>query len=739
MSRQMSSLSARSENQLAVRSRGSRGSEASEQGVAPLRPELPAVAPPRALPNRLSLRSNPTYSREVDLGSKSEEHGHQNSYLSGDSHAEERAVQRIHSGTASKALRFDEAKDFQMKVPDSGSLAEEDTPEKSKGTDGSPSSPKSPSPRLYTDQSDMFQPRSCWHLDLVNMSFMRRKSNLTMNSRSGFSLTSAESIHEIRVALTVKQHKDFLVIHPHATFKICWDMMGMLFLLRDIFFIPLQLFDVPAAYLMQWLDTTSLIFWTLDIFLSFFTGYYQKGRLELKHRKIACNYVKTWFFLDVLVVGIDWWFSVQPTNGAEGVARVTKSIRSARFLRMFRLIRLSKMSKVSILMREQISSEAGIIYFGILLVILRMFVLQHVIACGWFGIGELATEEENRSWILTHGFRERTFQYQYSTCLHWAFAQLGMGSVEIEAETTQERIFCIGVAFVGLISFSTLVSTVTSLMSNLQKAQDQEQQLFRDLRRFLHQNDIPIDLSQRVTRFLQHAYRLQTSRSVDSEVAIFQLLSKSLNAELQFTRYKNCLYSLALCRKILSSGAAVEAETVAQKLAVRTLSTVPLAQNDFVFQRGTVAHTCYFALENNLEYVRERGNRKSVEEGTLISELALWTPWVHVGGLVTKEMNRVVAIDVESFCACVAEIHEVQEQAIYLAQHIVEAMNDESQDLTDLWQYHVEDASELSHKISATGDPFSPLMRFWHSCAGFARARMGPKEVHVVPAGSGPG
>ena len=31
-----------------------------------------------------------------------------NSYLSGDSHAEERAVQRIHSGTASKALRFDE-------------------------------------------------------------------------------------------------------------------------------------------------------------------------------------------------------------------------------------------------------------------------------------------------------------------------------------------------------------------------------------------------------------------------------------------------------------------------------------------------------------------------------------------------------------------------------------------------------------------------------------------------------
>ena len=36
-------------------------------------------------------------------------------------------------------------------------------------------------------------------------------------------------------------------------------------------------------------------------------------------------------------------------------------------------------------------------------------------------------------------------------------------------------------------------------------------------------------------------------------------------------------------------------------------------------------------------YVRERGNRKSVEEGTLISELALWTPWVHVGAMGARE------------------------------------------------------------------------------------------------------
>ncbi|CAJ1457864.1 unnamed protein product, partial [Effrenium voratum] len=113
--------------------------------------------------------------------------------------------------------------------------------------------------------------------------------------------------------------------------------------------------------------------------------------------------------LDIGVVATDWWLQIQPTTGADGLARVTKSIRSARFLRMFRLIRLSKMSKVSHLLREQISTEAGMIYFGIILVILRMSLLQHIIACGWFGVGVWAQEEENASWIKEQSIKDGKF------------------------------------------------------------------------------------------------------------------------------------------------------------------------------------------------------------------------------------------------------------------------------------------------------------------------------------------
>ena len=58
----------------------------------------------------------------------------------------------------------------------------------------------------------------------------------------------------------------------------------------------------------------------------------------------------------------------------------------------------------------------------------------------------------------------------------------------------------------------------------------------------------------------------------------------------------------------------------------------------------------------------DKSSKTSVQEGSLIAEVALWTPWIYLGDLISKEMSRVVAIDVESFCACVAEMHEVQEQ-----------------------------------------------------------------------------
>ena len=114
-----------------------------------------------------------------------------------------------------------------------------------------------------------------------------------------------------------------------------------------IFFLPSfadvekqrQVFSPRRHLVTDVLDLTVAIYWTMDILGTFFTGFYsRKGELIRTHREIALHYLnpgcidgpglghdlhdacmgqclcllcfqrKRWFFLDVMIVSVDWVF-----------------------------------------------------------------------------------------------------------------------------------------------------------------------------------------------------------------------------------------------------------------------------------------------------------------------------------------------------------------------------------------------------------------------------------------------
>jgi hypothetical protein len=48
------------------------------------------------------------------------------------------------------------------------------------------------------------------------------------------------------------------------------------------------------------LETIMDVAFMIDIVVTFNTGFYKKGYLVMKRKDIILNYVKTWFFLDLL-------------------------------------------------------------------------------------------------------------------------------------------------------------------------------------------------------------------------------------------------------------------------------------------------------------------------------------------------------------------------------------------------------------------------------------------------------
>ncbi|CAE7707641.1 Kcnh2, partial [Symbiodinium sp. CCMP2456] len=62
-----------------------------------------------------------------------------------------------------------------------------------------------------------------------------------------------------------------------------------------------------------------------------------------------------------------------------------------------------------------------------------MMLLEHVIACFWFGLGRM--ESSSGTWLTHSAVADGSFANQYSYSLRWALGQLGIGSTETEALT----------------------------------------------------------------------------------------------------------------------------------------------------------------------------------------------------------------------------------------------------------------------------------------------------------------
>lgn len=71
------------------------------------------------------------------------------------------------------------------------------------------------------------------------------------------------------------------------------------------------------------------MYWSLDIFLSFFVGFYDSGRLVVKLERTVKHYLTSWFLLDITVVCLDWVFLILESvgDGVDGVPRLSKTVR----------------------------------------------------------------------------------------------------------------------------------------------------------------------------------------------------------------------------------------------------------------------------------------------------------------------------------------------------------------------------------------------------------------------------
>lgn len=510
------------------------------------------------------------------------------------------------------------------------------------------------------------------------------------------------------------------VLHPGGSFRTGWNLSMAACVLYDLLVIPLNAYDVPQSVVLEMFDWFIQIFWNCDLMISFLTGYYDAGTLVTSLPKIAVHYAKTWLLFDVSLLSMDWAFRFMEWSNDGGLEAImwSRSLRMLRFLRLMRMLRMVKLRRINEVFQEFFQSQAATLYYSLFSSLIHLCILNHLIACAWFAVSHM----NSANWVTQLGIENSSMEYQYLTCLNWAFAQLGVGSSPALATNVPEMAYCIVIAFRSLITSSTLISTVSNLMAGLSKIKEDENTEFRLLRAYMTQNKIPAELGQKITQFLQYQYTLrQEARSADMDVPLLEMLSPQLQGELQFARFQTDLCKLQVVAELLET-ADRQVIHVLHRVSQDAVKNYIVAAADVIFLAGNPANFAFLKLSGALSYCNEETDTigdDMVVGDSWVAEVVLWTPWHYLGDLVSTDVSRVASLDASAFCNALTMSWHTQRVASRYAAMFLEKINFNLDNWTDTFVLPREEANQggRSRQLSEQQRSWSHFCPCWRNAS----------------------
>mmetsp|Transcript_3617 Transcript_3617/g.9124 ORF Transcript_3617/g.9124 Transcript_3617/m.9124 type:complete len:897 (+) Transcript_3617:34-2724(+) len=547
------------------------------------------------------------------------------------------------------------------------------------------------------------------------------------------------------------------MLRPSSMNRLAWDVLGILFILYDVITIPIFLAfnptETPTTVFMFWLV---LSFWTTDIIVSFNTGIYRGGLEEMRRSKVAMAYFKTWFCLDILVVGVDWGvYLLQNVQRQQGIsmARVSKTVRTIRIIRSLRLLRIFKVKRLMEYIQDHITSEFIQIILKMANLMFVVLLINHNIACIWYFLGDGIDGLVTNGWVRIGGFDERDTLYAYFTALHWSLTQFTTGSMELSAGTIPERIYSVVVLVFALMVFSSFLSSITASMTQLRNLTNAFDTKFSILRRYLKLQSVPARLSIRILRAVQHKLASEKSEVKASDVVLLQILSTALHRELmQF------IHQPKVVRHPFFNCFAKVDKVAIQDLCHTGFSDIHLSAGDQLFLQRASDANMYFCTKGLLLYTpllkSKRTGCSSPEEqssltptmptpsgtGKILSEVrlarsfstltkafhaaralepethmypqdwcceaALWTSWVHVGSMHASTASEVLALASDDFGINVHSHQHLFGPVVQYAQKYLAHLNGllAKNALSDMPYVEVFKCEEMAHEV------FGPML-----------------------------
>ena len=209
-----------------------------------------------------------------------------------------------------------------------------------------------------------------------------------------------------------------------------------------------------------------------DLILNFLMAYEDADKkLEVRLKKIASNYLKSWFWLDLLSCIPFQYLKVDESDGEGGAGGLGKLLKLPRMykmikiLRLFKLVRLMKYSRSIKKILDVFKLNQGI--KRMITVTITMLFAVHLMGCIFFMVAKF-DDLHSGTWVARSDLIYDDPSRQYLFAVNWALQTLTtVGYGEIGAVTGAEQVTALIWMVVGVGFYSFTIGNLSSIISDV--------------------------------------------------------------------------------------------------------------------------------------------------------------------------------------------------------------------------------------------------------------------------------
>ena len=469
-----------------------------------------------------------------------------------------------------------------------------------------------------------------------------------------------------------------ILTDPHSEFRLAWSLLALLFVAFDAISIPVMVsWEIPSSALVGALLPMNF-YWTIDMFFSAQTGFYQHGLLVQSTRLTLRHYLKTWFFFDLIVVSFDWVMLI--LEGATPLGASARVLRAFRMIRIIRLLRVAKLQSIVQVAEDVLGSDNTQAFQLVMAVLKALSVILfsvHVLGCFWFLVGRISTENDLDSWLVLYKFQEKPGPEQYLASCHWILGQFTPAPTSIHASNPTERSYNVFVIFFSLLVVGSCISRVSATIQQVIKLNSEVSDRKRSVAMYLKINKISLHLCIRVMRFVDHSLGRHKAAPLDTS-----LLSSTLINELHMDRRgpilrKHHMYAFL---EMLSPKAFTH--------LCGLLQLTVFEDQEVIFGRYTESRGLYILGPGEYQELGEEENDVIYQsDHTFWSEIALFMNFAHTTTVSSLQFNDVLLLKPTALTQAIQEQPECCSYIYQYARNMQSKLNAqecEAQEVLDL-------------------------------------------------------